>query len=591
MFRAVTTASTSFAAPSNPLRSFLVRTLMSSSSRGPPSTAPQVRMPASRNHRRPRGPPYAKTAHSAAAVAVAPTAHEPVAVSSAPKDQTHVSGRTFASAPISEASKRGIKHEFMSDVQAATLDAGLSGIDLLVQAKTGTGKTLAFLLPSVERLAKMELAPRKISMLVLSPTRELALQIEAEAKTLIANHSFDVKHAIGGTNMNATGKRIMESPPRILIATPGRLIDHLENTGNFSHLFSDLRVIVYDEADRLLDQGFRRELDKIQSFLPNRSKVPRQALLFSATVSEEIKQVAKGALVANYQFLSTLRADEVNTHEHVPQQLFTTPFAQHVAATLGFLKQDQQVNPGASKAMVFLPTARSTSFFYEALSQLPSEKLPPLFQIHSRMSQSARIKAADQFKNAKQGVLFSSDVTARGMDFPGVSLVIQAGVPSNAEQYIHRLGRTARAGASGRGLLILDSAEEFFLRNKTISELGIKPVASSPSPDSPYHVSPADLAQLSATVSRGLLQVSDDVKAQTYRAWMGYYMGSAKSLRWSKEELVQRANAFVYEGLGWSGPELPTIERKTVGMMNLKGVPGLNIVASEPRPPRNQPRK
>lgn len=109
---------------------------------------------------------------------------------------------------------------------------------------------------------------------------------------------------------------MMKEPPRILIATPGRLIDHLENTSGFANLFSALKVIVYDEADRLLDQGFRRELDKIQTYLPDKTKVLRQALLFSATVSEEIKVVAKNALAANYKFISTLRADEMNTHEH-----------------------------------------------------------------------------------------------------------------------------------------------------------------------------------------------------------------------------------------------------------------------------------
>jgi ATP-dependent RNA helicase MSS116 len=116
--------------------------------------------------------------------------------------------------------------------------------------------------------------------------------------------------------MTSTSKRIMENPPRILIATPGRLVDHLENTPSFAHLFNDLKVIVYDEADRLLDQGFRRELDKILGYLPDKTKVKRQALLFSATVSEEIKVVAKGALASNYKFISTLREDEINTHEH-----------------------------------------------------------------------------------------------------------------------------------------------------------------------------------------------------------------------------------------------------------------------------------
>ncbi|KAF7332308.1 hypothetical protein MKEN_00112200 [Mycena kentingensis (nom. inval.)] len=502
------------------------------------------------------------------------------------RDQKHFSARRFADAPISEASKQGIKHEFMSDVQAATIDHALSGVDLLVQAKTGTGKTLAFLLPSIERMAKMkDLAERKISMLVLSPTRELALQIEEEAHTLIEKHPFSVKHAIGGTNMNATGQRILQDPPRILIATPGRLLDHLENTANFKHLFKDLRVIVYDEADRLLDQGFRRELDKILAFLPDKTKFPRQALLFSATVSSEIKQVAKSAMSPGYKFVSTLKEDEINAHEHVPQQSLVLPFDQHFAATLAFLQQDRALHRGSSKTMIFLPTARAVGFFAEALSKLPPGTLPPVYDIHSRKSQPARNKAAESFKAAKEAVLISSDVTARGMDFPGVTLIIQTGLPANAEQYIHRLGRTARAGASGRGVLVLSEAESFFLNDKTIRGFGLTQVPKSPS-ETGYHLPDEQLAMAADAMRSAISGVTDDVKAQAYRAWLGFYNGSLRNLNWTKEQLVREANAYVMETLGWTGAELPTIEKKAIGMMNLRNVPGLNVVASPPKPQR-----
>ncbi|KAJ7129348.1 P-loop containing nucleoside triphosphate hydrolase protein [Mycena epipterygia] len=538
-----------------------------------------TKMPATRSRRsRPKGPPAARSMGSAAtAAARAPPTAPAAAVAPSSRDETHFSGRSFADAPISAASKQGIKHEFMSDVQAATLDYALSGLDLLVQAKTGTGKTLAFLLPAVERLSQMELANRKISMLVLSPTRELALQIEEEAQTLIANHPFKVAHAIGGTNMNATGRKIMEQPPRILIATPGRLVDHLENTPNFAHLFSDLKVIVYDEADRLLDQGFRRELDKILTYLPDKTKVKRQALLFSATVSAEIKVVAKGALASNYKFISTLRDDEVNTHKHVPQQFLTVPFSKHLAATLAFLQQDRVLHNGASKAIIFLPTARLVGFYSEALKELPAGTLPLILDIHSRKSQPARTKAAEQFKDAKEAVLISSDVTARGMDFPGVTLILQPGLPPNSEQYIHRLGRTARAGAGGRGILILDEAEGFFLRDRTIATLGITPIPQ--------------LAAAAEKIDRTLPLVSNETKAQAYRAFLGVYNSSMKGLRWDRDELVRRGNEFAASSLGWREPQLPPIEKKTIGKMGLRGVQGLNIVATEQRAPRGPPRR
>ncbi|KAJ7631764.1 P-loop containing nucleoside triphosphate hydrolase protein [Mycena rosella] len=584
MFSAVKATTSIFACITRPVHYHSFSTVMI-----PAST---TKMPATRSRRsRPRGPPTGRSMGSAAtATAPAPARPAPTPAAAAPtRDETHFSGRRFADAPISEASKKGIKHEHLSDVQAATLDYALAGLDLLVQAKTGTGKTLAFLLPAVERLSKMELANRKISMLVLSPTRELALQIEEEAHTLIANHPFTVAHAIGGTNMPATAKKIMDKPPRILIATPGRLNDHLENTPSFAHLFSDLKVIVYDEADRLLDQGFRRELDKILTYLPDKTKVKRQALLFSATVSAEIKVIAKAALASNYKFVSTLRADEVNTHEHVPQQSMVVPFAQHLAATLAFLQQDRVLHNGASKAIIFLPTARLVGFYYEALSQLPAGALPHLYEIHSRKSQPQRIKAADQFKDAKEAVLISSDVTARGMDFPGVTLVLQPGLPPNSEQYIHRLGRTARAGASGRGIVILDEAESFFLRDRTVSGLGITPIPQVATPGL-YHLAPETLAQATAAVQAILPKVGDDTKAQAYRAFLGVYNSSLKSMRWTRDELAARGNAFLRAALGWTGAELPPIDTQTIGKMGLRGVQGLNIVKAAPRVPRGQPK-
>ncbi|KAJ7490283.1 P-loop containing nucleoside triphosphate hydrolase protein [Mycena galericulata] len=581
MFSAVKATTSIFARLSSPLHSHSLSTSML-----PTAT----RMPATRSRRsRPKAPPGVRTMSSAATATQKATPEAvPHAAPVDSKIQTHFSARRFADAPISEASKQGIKHEYLSDVQVATLDSALAGSDLLVQAKTGTGKTLAFLLPAVERLSQMELANRKISMLVLSPTRELALQIEEEAHTLVANHPFKVAHAIGGTNMTATSRKIMENPPRILIATPGRLVDHLENTGNFAHLFSDLKVIVYDEADRLLDQGFRKELDKILGYLPDKTKVKRQALLFSATVSQEVKGIAKGALAANYKFISTLRDDEVNTHEHVPQQSMIVPFSQQLAATFAFLQQDRILHNGVSKAMIFLPTARLVGFYYEALSQLPAGTLPPLFEIHSRKSQPARIKAADSFKESREGVLISSDVTARGMDFPGVTLILQPGLPPNSEQYIHRLGRTARAGASGRGILILDQAESFFLRDRTIGSLGITPIPQVATPGL-YHLTDAELATATAQMSTVLPSVSAETKAQAYRAFLGVYKTSLKGLRWTREELVEHANEFAVRALGWTDPEMPSIEKKTIGKMDLRGVKGLNVVASEPRPPRGQP--
>jgi ATP-dependent RNA helicase MSS116 len=493
-----------------------------------------------------------------------------VAATAPPVDaaRRHFSQRKFAEAPISSASKAGIKHEYMTDVQDATIDLALAGCDLLVQAKTGTGKTVAFLLPTIERLTKLPRppSPQSISILILSPTRELACQIEEEAKVLLKHHPLEAQHAIGGTNINTEQKRIHNQRCDILVATPGRLIDLLENH-NVRPKFTNLKALVFDEADRLLDAGFRRELQKIVGMMPDRKLVPRQVLLFSATVSEEIKQIASLALNHDHKFVSTLLAEEVNTHEHVEQSYIIAPFADALPATLFVLREDLARHPHTSKCMVFFPTARHTGLAKDVLSRISG--LPTVLEIHSRMSQGARTTAANTFKDARSAVLLSSDVAARGMDFPGVTLVLQTGLPANSEQYVHRLGRTARAGAAGRGVLILAPPEQFFLRARTVRDLPIRP-----------HALPATAVPRTA-VAVALDAVGDAPKAAAYQAWLGYYKGSLRDLRWDAGALVAQANAYVLDALrygGAGGGLPPPIMAKTVGKMGIRGTAGLNVV-------------
>jgi len=182
---------------------------------------------------------------------------------------------------------------------------------------------------------------------------------------------------------------------------------------------SSLRVLILDEADRLLEAGFRREIEKIIAFLPNRTAVPRQTLLFSATIPDSVHQIASLALLPNHAFVSTIPPEEENTHEHVPQHFVTPPSLYDLfPTTLAILKDEIKTHGAESKTMVFFPTARATglacALFKRAGLQAYGQEI---FEIHSRKSQGQRNAAAEAFKNAKGGVLFSSDVTARGMDF------------------------------------------------------------------------------------------------------------------------------------------------------------------------------
>lgn len=501
-------------------------------------------------------------------------------------EKKHFTSKRFADAPISQLSKSGIKHEFLTDVQDATLEHALSGIDILVQAKTGTGKTMAFLLPAIERLASSRSASSDIGkILVLAPTRELALQIEEEAMSLLAHHPYGVQSVIGGTNINTEKNRLSSPTARadILIATPGRLLDHLT-----SGLTLHPSVLILDEADRLLDQGFRKDLERIVGFLPDRQGTKRQCMLFSATFDKAIQKIAKIYLDPNYKFISTLHADEINTHEHVPQSYLITPLEDTLPTLVSLLKQ---AGPQA-KTMLFCTTAHGTAVVASILQQVstasPQSMLPPIYQIQSRMSQAARTRAAQEFRDSPEGaVLVTSDVTARGMDFPSVTHIIQLSLPSSPAQYIHRLGRTARAGAAGEGILILMPDEQFFLRLPEIASL----------PLTPY-------TQLEHT---GNLKFKLDERSigQAYSAWLGFYKSWLKQLRWSPAELVKQGAVWA-QCLGWpsvtevsGGPSTsggapaqrgarggnivgtwipPPIAKRTVGLMGLRGTPGLNVV-------------
>ncbi|KAE8229094.1 hypothetical protein CF326_g5945 [Tilletia indica] len=509
----------------------------------------------------------------------------------APTVSTHLSNVRFDSlqGQVDPRLLSAIAFPFMSEVQAATLGPALSGADVLAQAKTGTGKTIAFLLPAISRILQRQHAPApgSVSCLIMSPTRELALQIEREAEILLKNvpaQTLGVQHVVGGTNMKTEERNLGSKRCDILVATPGRLLDHLNNTNGMVSKFANLQVYVLDEADRMLDMGFRQELAKIGQFLPNRRQVTRQALLFSATIPPGVREVAD--LDANAQYINTLSEEEANTHAHVPQQSVVAGMQDMIPLTLALLLEELERAPTSAKVIVFSPTARAAGLLAEvfrtqAIKQVLTQALAnsgPDFsvgEVHSRRSQPQRVKATQEFAAARRGVLFSSDVAARGVDFPGVTAVFQVGLPASPEQYIHRIGRTGRAGATGRGVIVLADFESYFLGKGEMRELPL----TSHSGDG------LKLADCKKTVLLALRDVSDESKAQAYQASLGYYKSEMRSLRWTPAELVARMNEYAQYGLlydGGSGVSSPPLLAKTVGKMGLRGTPGLNIVRELP---------
>ncbi|KAF1935884.1 ATP-dependent RNA helicase MSS116 mitochondrial precursor [Clathrospora elynae] len=454
--------------------------------------------------------------------------------------------------------------EFMSPVQQKVLtELPSSSSDCVVQAKTGTGKTVAFLLPAIQNLLSGNM-PRKgkVAILVVCPTRELALQIAKECNGVTAclPQKMECHTAFGGTSRASNLKAFMNGNPTILVATPGRLDDILGEE-QVREKFSDLKTVVLDEADQMLDAGFAPAVKKILRRIPPKND-GWQGMCFSATLPREVLDIAKIVLFPGYTHLTTVDPNEVPTHERVPQFFFSVPtVGQTFAALSALIEEEQNQNPADFKAIVFGTTANGVGLLYDLYKHaLPQYKM---FELHSRMSQPARTRTTDEFKKASSGILFASDVVGRGMDFPNVGLVVQLGLPSSTEQYVHRVGRTARAGKDGRAVLILFEQEAFFPRvNKTL-------------PIKPYPVDlVARLSSHQAGIDKAFVNVEEVAKSKAYQAFLGYNKTFVKKLQISTADLVRLANDYA-RTMGCSEP--PMLERSTVGKMGLKGVPGLRI--------------
>jgi ATP-dependent RNA helicase MSS116 len=452
-------------------------------------------------------------------------------------------------------------YEFMSQVQAATYGPITAGEDVLAKAKTGTGKTLGFLIPSIEKMCRADrvakAAPGRcnISILIISPTRELTLQIAKEATFLTTYLHVGIITVVGGTNISADKRKLAAgSGVDVLVGTPGRLLDHLKNTPGVAAQMGALQTLILDEADQMLEMGFRPDIERIISFLPKQ----RQTLLFSATVTKDLQRVTHIAMKSNHKFLNTVPESEANTHLHVPQTAVVVPFQHHVGVLYDLL--EAAVTIPDYKVLVFFPTARHTQFMADLMEAAGFS----ILQIHSRKSQSYRTKVSKQFHDGVNLIMFSSDVSARGLDYPDITFVLQVG-STDRESYIHRVGRTARAGKAGRALLLLCEFEEYVLQSLKDLPLQRFEIQTEQS-------RPALEAALASVERNGELKKT---AVMAYQAWLGYYNSNRRALRWSNQELVQMAVQFSKLcGLR----EQPALQKKTVGKMGLKGTPGLRVM-------------
>ena len=360
----------------------------------------------------------------------------------------------FEDAGLSEPTMRAILDmgfKTMTKVQAKTIPPLLAGKDVLGAAKTGSGKTLAFLIPAIELLYSLKFKPRNgTGVIVVSPTRELALQIFGVARELMAHHTQTFGIVIGGANRRQEAEKLAKGV-NLLIATPGRLLDHLQNTQGF--VFKNLKALVIDEADRILEIGFEEEMKQIIKILP---KEERQSMLFSATQTTKVEDLARISLRPGPLYINVVPETAASTADGLEQGYVVCDSDKRFLLLFSFLKKYSK-----KKIIVFLSSCNSVKYFGELLNYIDL----PVLDLHGKQKQQKRTNTFFEFCNAKQGTLVCTDVAARGLDIPAVDWIIQFDPPDDPRDYIHRVGRTAR-GSNGKGksLMFLTPSELGFLR-------------------------------------------------------------------------------------------------------------------------------
>ncbi|KAM0322031.1 hypothetical protein ACHAQA_009774 [Verticillium albo-atrum] len=336
----------------------------------------------------------------------------------------------------------GYKHP--TPIQEKSIPLALAGRDVIGLAETGSGKTAAFALPVLQALLEK---PSGLFAVVMAPTRELAAQIAQTFEALGSLINLRCAVIVGGLDMVqqaiALGKK-----PHVVVATPGRLLDHLEKTKGFS--LRSLKYLVLDEADRLLDMDFGPSIDKILKFVPRE----RHTYLFSATMSSKVESLQRASLKDparvsvqsnGYQVVSTL----LQNYLFIPHAMKDVYCVNLINSFIG------------QTTIVFLRTVHDTQRLAILLRTLGFSALP----LHGQLSQSARLGALNKFRAGSRDILVATDVAARGLDIPNVDIVINYDLPQDSKTYIHRVGRTARAGKSGRALSLVTQYDlEIWLR-------------------------------------------------------------------------------------------------------------------------------
>jgi len=350
---------------------------------------------------------------------------------------------TFASLGLSAKALSSLEragYQQPTPIQQKAIPLGIAGRDVIGCAATGTGKTAAFVLPLVERLV----GRKGTRALVLAPTRELAVQIGEHLAMFGRTGGVRGAVVIGGVGMDLQARELREHR-EVVIATPGRLIDHLDR-GSAS--LTEIEILILDEADRMLDMGFKPQLERILARLPK----ARQTMLFSATMAGEVAEFARRHL-RSPEKIEVARSGTVA--ERADQKVFHVPEHEKTALALALLAE------GSESTLIFTRTKRRADRLAKVLTRAGHD----VARLHADRSQSQRRNALEGFKDGSYRVLVATDIAARGLDVEEIGHVILFDLPHVAEDYVHRVGRTARAAASGKASSFCSPLERPLLRD------------------------------------------------------------------------------------------------------------------------------
>lgn len=475
--------------------------------------------------------------------------------------------------PATQSKQKGGAIATLTEVQARTLAPGIAGKDILAKSNTGSGKTLAFLMAGVERILKQQVTTRpdattSFPIVILTPVTDLATQIMNVAQRLLAYHGMKADLVIGGTDERKDLKRLSINRIDVLVATPGRFKSLLQQSPIIKQRLSKCQTFVIDEADKMTEPGFLGDTKAIHAIAKDADKNTRlQTLMFSATMDKDrlgaLGLLKKDAVLVDAAPASANKA-QVNTK--VRQVCVVTDIANHLdavvtivkeqiataekmkggnasvkileldpkklglsAPTLQALKEWESPSMTGYRLMVFLPSNAYIDFFAESFaSQMPKVKT---FVLHGGLSQGQRSKTSEAFRVTDNCVLFTSDASARGVDYPDVSCVVQIGFDSRAE-YLQRVGRTGRAGKSGTTYIVVAPEENAGI--KDICDVMTEIYAEAP--DKPI------CSKLALPfVNKGVKYPASKLAKGALRGWLGSLASKWKRLKMTPEMVVSMA--------------------------------------------------